>query len=44
MTRSQWRPVDGVNLQTLSQARAPAHYAVQWLARAGYAYVPPKAD
>jgi hypothetical protein len=44
MTRSQWRPVDGVNLKTLSQARAPAHYAAQWLARAGYAYVPPKPD
>lgn len=44
MTRSHWRPIDGVNLKTLSQARAPAHYAAQWLARAGYAYVPPKPD
>ncbi len=44
MTQSHWRPIDGVNLKTLSAARAPAHYAAQWLARAGYAYVPPKPD
>jgi hypothetical protein len=44
MSKSHWRPIDGVNLKTLSAARAPAHYAAQWLARAGYAYVPPKPD
>ena len=44
MTQSHWRPIDGVNLKTLSHARAPAHYAAQWLARAGYAYVTPKSD
>ncbi len=44
MTQPRWRLVDGVNLKTLGQARAPAHYAAQWLARAGYAYVTPKAD
>ncbi len=44
MTQSHWRPIDGVNLKMLSAARAPAHYAAQWLARAGYAFVPPKPD
>ena len=44
MTQSHWRPIDGVNLQTLNAARAPAHYAAQWLARAGYAYVQAKPD
>lgn len=44
MTQSHWRPIDGANLKMLSLARTPAHYAAQWLARAGYAYVPAKPD
>lgn len=44
MSKSHWRPIDDVNLKMLGQARAPAHYAAQWLARAGYAYIPAKPD
>lgn len=44
MTASQWKPLKGVDLAHLHEARMQAHYAVQWLARAARAYVPPRPD
>lgn len=41
MSAGGWRPVGGVDLARLSEARLQAHYAVQWLARAARAFVPP---
>lgn len=35
-----WRRVEGIDGTALREARLQAHYAVQWLARAGRAYVP----
>src|SRR5207237_9472192 len=38
-----WR-LRGIDQRRLSEARLQAHYAVQWLARAARAYVPPQRD
>ena len=37
-----WRPLRGVDLDRLREARLQAHHAVQWLARAARAFVPPQ--
>jgi hypothetical protein len=39
-----WRPIRGIEQSRLRAARLQAHYAVQWLARAARAFVPPQAD
>ena len=39
-----WRPLRGIDQRRLSVARLQAHHAVQWLARAARAYVPPQPD
>ncbi len=39
-----WRPLSGVDFGQLRQARLQAHYALQWLARAARAFVPPQPD
>jgi uncharacterized protein DUF5996 len=39
-----WRPLRDIDRARLSEARLQAHYAVQWLARAARAYVPPQPD
>ncbi len=44
MDRLEWRPLRGVDKLRLHEARLQAHYAVQWLARAARAYVPPQPD
>lgn len=44
MGGSDWRPLRGIDQRRLSAARLQAHYAVQWLARAARAYVPPQPD
>jgi hypothetical protein len=44
MGGSDWRPLRGVDQRRLSVARLQAHHAVQWLARAARAYVPPRPD
>jgi hypothetical protein len=44
MQASQWRHLSDADLRALSAARLEAHYAVQWLARAARAYIPPAAD
>jgi len=44
MRGPDWMPLRGVNQRRLSEARLQAHYAVQWLARAARAYVPPQPD
>src|SRR5215472_15715998 len=44
MRGSDWKPLHGVDQRRLSEARLQAHYAVQWLARAARAYVPPQPD
>jgi hypothetical protein len=44
MRGSDWMPLRGVDQRRLSEARLQAHYAVQWLARAARAYVPPQPD
>src|SRR5262249_34314148 len=44
MGGSDWRPLRGVDQRRLSVARLQAHHAVQWLARAARAYVPPQPD
>src|SRR5258707_13358016 len=41
---SDWVPLCGIDQRRLSEARLQAHYAVQWLARAARAYVPPQPD
>ena len=41
---SQWRPLRAVDKPQLAEARLQAHYAVQWLARAARAYIPPQPD
>jgi hypothetical protein len=40
----QWRPLRGVDQGRLNEARSQAHYALQWLGRAGTAYVPEEPD
>ncbi len=42
LDRLEWRPLRGVGKPRLHEARLQAHYAVQWLARAARAYVPPQ--
>jgi hypothetical protein len=37
-----WRPIRGIDLGRLREARLQAHHAVQWLARAARAFVPPR--
>src|SRR5215813_12086940 len=44
MRGSDWMPLHGVDQRRLSEARLQVHYAVQWLARAARAYVPPQPD
>ena len=44
MARAAWRPIGGVDFGRLREARLQAHHAVQWLARAARAYVPPQPD
>jgi len=44
MGKPLWNPLRPVERRRLSEARLAAHYAVQWLARAARAYIPPKAD
>jgi hypothetical protein len=39
-----WRPFRDVDRSRLHEARLQAHYAVQWLARAARAYIPPQMD
>lgn len=42
--RSDWWPLEGVDLRQLVGARLQAHYAIQWLARIARAYIPPQPD
>jgi hypothetical protein len=44
MGGSDWWPLRGIDQRRLSAARLQAHHAVQWLARAARAYVPPQPD
>ena len=44
MGGSDWRPLRGIDQRRLSAARLQTHHAVQWLARAARAYVPPQPD
>ena len=44
MSKTIWRPVGLVDHGRLREARFEAHYAVQWLARAARAIVPPQPD
>jgi hypothetical protein len=44
MRGSDWMPLRSIDQRRLSEARLQAHYAVQWLARAARAYVPPQPD
>ena len=44
MRGPDWMPLRGVDQRRLSEARLQAHHAVQWLARAARAYVPPQPD
>lgn len=39
-----WLPLRGVDQHRLRTARLQAHHAVQWLARAARAYIPPQPD
>jgi hypothetical protein len=39
-----WVQLHGVDRRRLSEARLQAHHAVQWLARAARAYIPPQPD
>ena len=41
---SDWVPLRWVDQRRLSEARLQAHHAIQWLARATRAYVPPQPD
>jgi hypothetical protein len=41
---SNWVQLRGVDGRRLSEACLQAHYAVQWLARAARAYIPPQPD
>src|SRR5215467_12096262 len=44
MRGPDWMSVRGVDQRRLSEARLQAHYAVQWLARAARAFIPPQPD
>jgi hypothetical protein len=41
---SAWRPIRSDDAGRLREARLEAHHAVQWLARAARAFVPPRPD
>jgi hypothetical protein len=41
---SDWTQLRGIDLRRLGEARLQAHHALQWLARAARAYVPPLPD
>jgi hypothetical protein len=42
VARAVWRPIRGVDVGRVREARLQAHHAVQWLARAARAFVPPQ--
>jgi len=42
--RTSWRNLHDIDKARVSEARLQAHYAVQWLARAARAYIPPQPD
>jgi hypothetical protein len=42
--RPDWRDLHAIDKTQLSEARLQAHHAVQWLARATRAYIPPQPD
>jgi hypothetical protein len=44
VAKPAWRSLRGVEQDRLRAARLDAHYAVQWLARAARAFVPPRPD
>jgi hypothetical protein len=44
VSAAAWCKTAEVDWSALHEARLQAHYAVQWLARAARAYVPPRAD
>jgi hypothetical protein len=44
MGGSDWRSLRGIDQRWLSVARLQAHHAVQWLARAARACIPPQPD
>ena len=44
MTQVAWRRISGADFARLREARLLAHYALQWLARAARAFVPPQPD
>ena len=44
LDRLEWRLLRAVDKPRLHAARLQAHYAVQWLARAARAYIPPQTD
>jgi len=44
MAGTSWRLVRGVDFGRLREARLQAHHALQWLARAARAFVPPEPD
>src|ERR1700691_2238444 len=39
-----WRPLHGIDRGRFGEGRLQAHCAVQWLARAARAYIPPLTD
>jgi hypothetical protein len=41
---SKWLQLRGVDQRRLTEARLQAHHAIQWLARAARAYIPPQPD
>lgn len=44
MSMPGWRPIGLVDTDRLKEARLQAHHAVQWLARAARAFIPPRPD
>ena len=44
MAGTAWRPVHGGDFGRLREARLQAHHALQWLARAARAFVPPRPE
>jgi Family of unknown function (DUF5996) len=44
VTGTAWRPIRGGDFGRLREARLQAHHALQWLARAARAFVPPEPD
>ena len=44
MSARSWGPIGGKSFVYLATARLQSHYAVQWLARAARAYIPPEPD